>query len=150
MKRLIVGLLAMMAFSSTAFADVIIIANKNVPENTLSRKEIKEIFLGKRVQWGDHSRIHVATVRDVGIHKMFLKQYLNKSRAKWKSYWKRMVFTSRGVPPRSVNTEAELIAYVTETEGAVGYVLSERIQEESQAAGRPLHKRTGRSDQRSG
>ncbi|MDM8551569.1 hypothetical protein QUF72_15890 [Desulfobacterales bacterium HSG2] len=134
MKRLIVGLLAMTAFSYAAYADVVIIANRNVPENTLSRKEIKEIFLAKRVRWGDHSRIHAATVRDAGIHKMFLKQHLNKSHAKWKLYWKRMVFTGRGVPPISFDTEAEMLAYIAETEGAVGYVLSGEIQDESEAS----------------
>jgi len=134
MKKLIVGLLTMMALSSAAYADVVIIANRGVPENTLSRKEIKEIFLGKRVQWGDHSRIHVATIRDAGIHKMFLKQYLNKSHAKWKTYWKRMAFTGRGIPPRSFHTDAEIIAYIAKTEGAVGYILSEKVRDESEAA----------------
>ncbi|RLC09926.1 MAG: hypothetical protein DRI57_21225 [Deltaproteobacteria bacterium] len=132
MKKIIVGLLAMVAFSSAAYADVIIIANKDVPENTLSRKEIKEIFFGKRVQWSDHRKIHVTTLKDTVIHKMFLKQYLNKSHAKWKSYWKRMIFTGRGVPPKSVRTEAELIEYIAETKGAVGYVSSEGIPDDSE------------------
>jgi len=124
----------MTAFAYAVYADVIIIANRNVPENTLSRKEIKEIFLGKRVQWGDHSRIHAATLRDAGIHKMFLKQYLEKSRAKWKRYWKRMIFTGRGMPPVSLGAEAEMLAYIAETESAVGYVLSGEIRDESEAS----------------
>ncbi|MCP4353829.1 MAG: hypothetical protein GY795_50930 [Desulfobacterales bacterium] len=133
MKKYIIALLAVTVFSSAGFADIIIIANKNVPENTLTRKEIKEIFLGKRVQWSDHSKIHVITLKDAGIHKTFLKQYLNKSRSKWKSYWKRMVFTGRGIPPKTIISEAEAIAYVAETKGAVGYISSEGIQSESQA-----------------
>ncbi|MCP4353828.1 MAG: hypothetical protein GY795_50925 [Desulfobacterales bacterium] len=133
MKQFTVGLLTIIAFSSPAFADVIIIANKNVPENTLTREQLREIFLGKRVQWSNHDKIHVATVKDDdGVYEIFLKQYLNKSHAKWKSYWKRMVFTGRGVPPKTIISEAEAIAYIAETKGAVGYISSEGIQDESE------------------
>jgi ABC-type phosphate transport system substrate-binding protein len=133
MKKLIVGLLAIMAFSSAAYAeDIIIIANKDVPDSTLTQDEIKKIFLGRMVHWSDNSRIHAATVRDEGIHEKFLKQYLEKTEAKWKIYWKRMVFTGRGVPPKSINTEAELIAYVAETKGALGYISSDNISGDSQ------------------
>ncbi len=131
MKRVIVGLLAMVTFSSAAFADVIIIANKDVPENTLNRKEIKEIFLGKRVQWSDHGKIHVAILKKPEFCEAFLKQYLNKSESKWRSYWKRMVFTGRGLPPRSFKTDAEILVHVSETKGAVGCVSSKRILEKS-------------------
>jgi ABC-type phosphate transport system substrate-binding protein len=104
-----------------------------VPENTLTRNDIQEIFLGKRVQWSDHSKIYAATVKDE-VHKMFLKEYLNRTETKWRAYWKRMVFTGRGVPPRSLATEAELIAYIAETKGAVGYISHEGIQGSPEAA----------------
>lgn len=132
MKKLIVGLLMTMAFASAAVGDIVIVANGDISEDTLSRKEIREIFLGKRAQWDDHSRIHVTMLKDGGIRKAFLKQYLNKSEAKWKTYWRRMVFTGRGLPPRSFDTEAELIEYVKKTKGSIGYVLSEGVPKGSE------------------
>jgi ABC-type phosphate transport system substrate-binding protein len=125
MKRVLFGLFMATAFCSTAFADVLIIANKDVPETTLSQQEIQEIFLGKRVQWSDNSRIRFVTVGDAAVHSEFLKQYVKLSEADWKMYWKRMVFTGRGMPPETIATEAELIGFVSKTKGAVGYISSE-------------------------
>ena len=88
MKGLIVVLLAVMAFASAVYADVLIIVNNGVAENTLSQQEIQEIFLGKRVQWGDHSRIRFVTVGEPEVHSMFLKQYVKLSDSDWKIYWK--------------------------------------------------------------
>lgn len=112
-----------------AYADILIITNKDVPETRLTQKQIQEIFLGKRVQWKDNSKIRFVTIKESIIHGMFLKQYLKKSGSKWKAYWRRMVFTGRGVPPKVINTEAEIIAYVAKTKGAIGYVSSQKISD---------------------
>lgn len=126
MKKNAVYLVLSILFSlSAAYADVLIIANKDLPENTLSQQEIREIFLGKRVQWSDNSRIRFATLRTAEIHSMFLEQYVKMSEADWKIFWKRMVFTGRGLPPETIATEAELIDFVSKTKGAVGYVSSD-------------------------
>lgn len=126
MKKIFIYLLIIMLLSSTAaFADILIISNKDVPDSALSRKEVQEIFLGKRVQWSDNSKIRFVTVKNPDIHKAFLKQYLKKSNSKWKAYWKRMVFTGRGTPPKQFKTTQELLDYVSKTDGAVGYIDSE-------------------------
>ncbi|QTA83543.1 Phosphate-binding protein domain-containing protein [Desulfonema limicola] len=126
MKKVLIYLLIAMLFSSAAaFADILIISNKDVPDTALSQKNVQEIFLGKRVQWSDNSKIHFVTIKNPDIHEAFLKQYLKKSDAKWKAYWKRMVFTGRGTPPQQFGTTQELLEYVSKTDGAVGYIDSE-------------------------
>ncbi len=126
MKKNVVYLVLSILFSlSAAYADVLIVANKDVPENTLNQQEIREIFLGKRVQWSDNSRIRFATLAIPEIHSMFLEQYVKMSEADWKIFWKRMVFTGRGLPPEIMAAESEMIDFVKKTKGAVGYVSSE-------------------------
>jgi hypothetical protein len=88
-------------------------------------KDVQEIFLGKRVQWKDNTTIHPVTVKDLALHKAFLKQYLKKSNTKWNAYWKRMVFTGNGIPPKQCTTQEELLEYVAETGGAIGYIDAE-------------------------
>ncbi|MGE0087655.1 MAG: hypothetical protein AB7S75_24860 [Desulfococcaceae bacterium] len=128
MKSAFVGFLMMITvFSSLSYAEILIVDNKDVPETDLSQQEIQEIFLGKRVQWSDNSRIRFVTVGDAEIHGMFLKQYVRLSEADWKIYWKRMVFTGRGLPPETIATEAELINFVSKNKGAIGYILSEGL-----------------------
>ncbi len=127
MKRVFWCIVLMTAIYSAAYAEVLIIANKDVPETTLSQQEIQEIFLGKRVQWIDNSRIRFVTVGEPEVHSMFLKQYVKLSDSDWKIYWKRMVFTGRGLPPQTISTEAEVIDFVAKTKGAVGYVSSDGL-----------------------
>ena len=67
------------------------------------------------------------TVGEPEVHSMFLKQHVKLSDSDWKIYWKRMVFTGRGLPPQTIPTEAELIDFVSKTKGAVGYVSSEGL-----------------------
>ena len=130
MKRMVICLLFMIAFSSgTIWADILIIAHKDVPETTLSQKDMQEIFLGKRVKWKDNSKIHPATVKDPELHKAFLKQYVKTSPAKWKAHWKRMVFTGTGRSPKQFDTQEKILEYVANTAGAIGYVDSETSTE---------------------
>lgn len=133
MKRIVVYMFAtIMMLSFAAFADVIVIANRDVPEDTLSQKDVQEIFLGKKVQWSDHSRVHCAVVGDDQVHGKFLKLYVKLSKMDWKIYWKRMVFTGRGLPPETRASEAELIEYISRTKGSVGYISSEGMPEKSE------------------
>jgi ABC-type phosphate transport system substrate-binding protein len=115
----------LLCYSGITWADIVIIAHKDAPETTLSEKDLQEIFLGKRVQWQDTSAIHPVTVKDKDLHGAFLKQYIKKSISKWNAHWKRLVFTGNGTPPQQFKTEQELLEYVAETEGAIGYVDAE-------------------------
>lgn len=129
-KSFISSILMVLVFAwGSAFADVLIITNKDVPEDTLTQQEIRDIFLGKRVQWSDNSRIRFAALDSPQLHNMFLELYVRLSEPDWKTYWKRMVFTGRGLPPETVPTEADMIEFVSKTKGAVGYISSEGIRE---------------------
>ena len=126
MKYIIISLMCLLAFSSgIVWADVVIIAHKDVPETEITEKGLQEIFLGKRVQWKDNSVVHPATVKEAELHEAFLEQYMKKSPSQWITHWKRMVFTGNGTPPEQFANQQELLEYVTNTKGAIGYVDAE-------------------------
>ena len=107
--------------STTSFAEVLIIANNNVSEDSISKDAVKDIFLGKTVKWSDKSNISFVILKN-DVHKAFLKEYIKRSSSQYGNYWKKMVFTGKGREPREFDTEKELVQYVAETEGAIGYV----------------------------
>ncbi|MFO7559209.1 MAG: substrate-binding domain-containing protein [Desulfobacterales bacterium] len=125
MKKLLYLLLIVViffGFSGTgAFADVAVIANKNIPENSLSNSEIKKISLGKIVKWPDNTPVHFVTLEG-DIHREFLKTYIKRSTSQYKNHWRKMIFTGKGCEPKCFKTEAELIQYVSQTDGAIGYI----------------------------
>lgn len=115
-------LLVLMCLASTAaFADVVVIANKNVSETSMSKDKVKQIFLGKVVKWQDGSRIRFVTLKG-DSHKSFLKEYIGRSEAQYKTYWKKILFTGKGSMPKSFDTEQEMAQYVANTKGAIGYI----------------------------
>lgn len=106
---------------SPAFAEVVIIANNNVSLESLNKEDVQKIFLGKMVKWPDNSSIRFATVNS-DSHQEFLETYINRSTSQFRNYWRKMVFTGKGQKPKAFETDQELVQFVSETSGAIGYV----------------------------
>jgi ABC-type phosphate transport system substrate-binding protein len=118
-------LLMNVAFVCVAEAgEVVVICNKSVPADSLSKDEIKKIYLGKKTAWDNGQKINFVTLKAKEVHDLFLKEIINKTATQFKTYWKKMVFTGKGTIPKDFDTEANLIAYVAATEGAIGYISS--------------------------
>jgi len=119
---LLVVFAILLSFSGTgAFADVTVIANKNISENSLSNSEIKKISLGRIVKWADNTPVHFVTLEG-DVHQKFLKTYIKRSTSQYKNHWRKMIFTGKGCKPKCFKTEAALIRYVSKTDGAIGYI----------------------------
>ena len=108
--------------SGVAYADVVIVCNKSVSETSLTKKELRQIFLGKRVKWSDGTNIRFVTLDNPDIHNEFLKKYLQKDGSQWNIYWKRMIFTGRGMPPKQLDSPDMMNEYISNTTGAIGYI----------------------------
>ena len=122
MRKLFIILFLVLAVSAdAALPDIVVIANKNVGDTELSQADIKEIFLGKKKKWSNNSRIHFAVIKDAAVHEAFLQTYVNRSSNQYKNHWKNMVFTGKGKMPKSFDTTAELVEFVANTSGAIGY-----------------------------
>ncbi len=107
-----------------AQAEVFFIANDSVETSFLTKAELKDIFLGVDVKWQGGQRIMLVTLKNLPVHKEFVKEYMNKKEVQYKNYWRKMVFTGKGSLPKILQSENELITYVAGTKGAVGYISS--------------------------
>jgi ABC-type phosphate transport system substrate-binding protein len=123
MKRTVIFLCIVFALvTGAAHANVLIITNKYVKDTAITKADLKEIFLGKKVQWTDNTKIRFVTLKESGPHKTFLRTYINKSAQQYSNYWRKMVFTGKGKIPKSFATSAEMVKYVSATNGAIGYI----------------------------
>jgi ABC-type phosphate transport system substrate-binding protein len=108
---------------SIAAADVLIICNESVPVRELSKSKVKSIFFDKESTWGDGQGINFVILRSKSkIHKEFTRKYLKKTPSQYKNYFKKRVFTGKGKAPRSLKSEKDVISYIAQTEGAIGYI----------------------------
>lgn len=108
-----------------AEAEVKIIVHPNLAVSSVSQREIREIFMGKRVKWGDNTTIKAVTLEEPSVHDQFLEQYVKRTPSQWKQYWKKMIFTGRALPPKAVESATEVIRFVSDTPGAIGYIDAE-------------------------
>lgn len=118
-------LFAALLLPALSLADgVILVANEDVPVSSLTEYDVKQIFLGNKTTWEDGPKIVFAIQDETDAGKVFLKTYVRKSESQYKNYWKKRVFTGKGKKPASFSSDDEVIDFVTQTSGAVGYVTS--------------------------
>ncbi len=112
--------------SSNMGIDIIIISNKNIPETLLNKEDIKDIYLGKKISWSNNESIYLGEIEDVELRQIFTREYLDKTFTQYINHWRQLVFTGKGNPPYSFKTEADLIQWISKTNGAIGYISSMR------------------------
>ena len=105
--------------------DVVIIGNKNLPFDTLNTSELKNIFQRKKTMWEDGQKISFALLDSGKTHQQFVRHYIQKTPAQYHRYWKKLVFSGRGVPPMTFRNEKSLMAHIALTTGAIGYISPE-------------------------
>jgi len=110
--------------ASTDTGEPIIIANPKVAATSLTRDELKNIFLGIKTKWGDGNPITFVILKDKTIHNTFLEKYIDYTPSKFSKYWRGLIFSGKGSCPRTLNDTNEALQFVAETDGAIAYVLS--------------------------
>lgn len=112
----------MLAPALSSAGNVILISNPSVQISTLSKQDVGFIFLGKKKDWDDGAKIFFAIQKDSQSHRDFLKNYIHKNPPHFSNYWKKQVFTGKGTWPRSFDSDQEMVKFIAETKGAIGYV----------------------------
>ena len=109
--------------SPAAFAgDIKLIANSSVKANTISAGEFKRVFLEESNSLADGTHVEPVLEKDGAVHEAFLREYIGKTNDDLQTYYRALVFTGRGSMPKKLASDAEVVAYVAKTRGAIGYV----------------------------
>lgn len=118
-------LIALASFLFTAVAalpaDIKVIANSSVSSSSISAGELKDVFLLTKNSLGGG---HAEPVLEKGgvTHEAFVKEYLGKTDSALQTYYRSLVFTGKASMPKILGADAEVVAYVAKTKGAIGYV----------------------------
>lgn len=126
-RHLKIGLLAAMLLNfliplDTICASVVIVAHPSVEANSLSSNDIRLIYSGNKRSWKDGQPIKFVILSEKEIHQQFTRSFLQKTEDQFLRYWRKQIFTGQGSMPKSFKSEKELLKFVANTEGAVGYV----------------------------
>lgn len=109
---------------SPAAEGFVVIVNPSVAGNQMHRKDLAAVFLKKVTRWGDRSTAEPVDQSGASpVRQAFSEVVLEMSVATVLQYWQKQMFASAPVRPPVVKpSDAEVIAFVARTAGAVGYV----------------------------
>ena len=103
-------------------ADLKIIANPNVGASSVSVDELKGVYLATKTSLSDGSHVEPVLQKEGPIHEAFLKEFVGKAGTALETYYRSLVFTGKAAMPRTIGSDADMVAYVAKTKGAIGYV----------------------------
>ena len=115
--------LALPALAAAA-DDFVVIVHPSVTGASIRRPDLAAVFLKKAARWGSGgSAIPVDQSGTSPVRKSFSEAVLGMPVAAAVQYWQKQMFETRPLRPPAVRgSDAEVIAFVAKTEGAVGYV----------------------------
>jgi ABC-type phosphate transport system substrate-binding protein len=100
-----------------------LVVNPANPVASLRRRDLSDMFLGKKIQWPSGGRVlPVDQSATSPVRAAFTRTVHGKSVENVVNYWLQIIFSGRGVPPASKPGDAEVMAFVRADPGAVGYV----------------------------
>lgn len=101
-----------------------IIVHASNPATQLAKEDISNMFLKKVKQWKESGEavLPIDLVEDSPIRAQFSESIHGRKITAIKAYWQKQVFSGRGVPPEEKKSENEVLKYVSENPGAIGYI----------------------------
>jgi TonB family protein len=120
-NALFAGVLALVPLNAFA-ASVKIVANRSLTADSIAASELRSIFLAQRNSLHDGSHVQPVFEKSGPAHQAFLRDYLKEDNETLQAQYYTLVFTGKASMPKTFSTDAEVLAYVARTNGAIGYV----------------------------
>lgn len=100
---------------------VIVHASSGVAE--VERAEVARFFLRQSLKWTDGQAVlPVDQSSRSSVREAFSKAVLKQPLPAVDAYWQRQIASGRAIPPPVKTSDAEVLAFVASTPGAIGYV----------------------------
>ena len=105
-----------------AASDFKVIANSSVTAATISPEDLKSIFLTTKTALSDGHHVEPVLLRSGSVHETFVRHYVGRTAIALQNYYRSLVFAGKGIMPKMLASDEEVVAYVSRTKGAIGYV----------------------------
>lgn len=111
---------------TTGFSDAgaVLITHAGSSVSSLRAEEVKNIFSGKIIDIGG-AKVVLVMKNNSDVGEQFFRQYLNKTSVQFLNFWKIQVFAGNGKLPKMLDTESDLLSFVSSNPGSLACVSSE-------------------------
>jgi ABC-type phosphate transport system substrate-binding protein len=111
------ALLAVLAGPSCVMADVVVVVGASSSTNALTKEQVADIYLGKSTTLSPMDLPESSLLRDE-----FYTNLTGKSAAQVKSFWSKMAFTGKGIPPKEGANSADIKKALAGNPSLIGYI----------------------------
>jgi hypothetical protein len=112
--------------TGAARADIYVVVNAGNPVQAMTRKEALNLFMGRTRAFAQADFAAPFDLpRDHAVRDQFYQLLTGMGPAQVNSYWARLMFTGKTLPPQTVADEAALVETVRRNPAAIGYLSQE-------------------------
>jgi ABC-type phosphate transport system substrate-binding protein len=127
LAKSLVAVIICSTMSMFSHAELVLVVH---PENdaTLDLQVTKRIFLGKEKRFSNGKEVlPINQIVGSESRDTFDSDTLERSSSQISAYWSKLVFTGKGIPPKEVSNDLEVLQIVADNKNAVGYVDSASV-----------------------
>lgn len=107
----------------------LVIVSDNLEVSNLSKKELENIFLGRKTMWENGKRINIAiSESDSTKVSDFLSEHLGITNSRFKKYWLKKVFAGYGIAPKIFKNNDTAISFVKRQENSIAFIVSDTTE----------------------
>jgi ABC-type phosphate transport system substrate-binding protein len=122
MRYLFLILIASLFTCTSATAQVAVIAHSSVPVDTIEKIDLLDFYTGDIRVWQDENPVVVFDLKTKNDVKKSFYRFIGKSTSRMKSIWMKKMLAGESDPPMTMASEAEMLAKVASTPGAIGFI----------------------------
>ena len=126
MKKLIISFFFALAFKSAiagAQTPVLIIAHPGIKAQEISKADLSALFTGS-LSTISGVRATPILLKQGPVTTDFLTAYVGKNDTAFILFWRSLVFSGQATMPRTLNSDAAVVDFVSTHPGTVGYIAS--------------------------
>ncbi len=103
--------------------EIVVITHPSAEVTQLTRDDVMRIFLGKSKTYPNEKQaVPVIPREGAPTRTQFESSVFQKTPMQIKAYWTRLLFTGRGNPPQTFDSDEAIRQKVAETPNAIGYI----------------------------
>lgn len=109
-------------FCDVVHAEIAVIVNL-ANTDAIKKENIASLYLAKtRTFPGGKTAIPLDRPEGSPIRVEFVSKVIEKDESQMKSYWSRLIFTGKGVPPKVLESDAEVKEMVARNPDTIGFI----------------------------
>lgn len=110
--------------------DAVFIAHSSTADVTLNADDLKSSLLGTKTKWDGGAPIKLGVLQSGPVHEKAIREFTQRSPDQFDKFWKKLVFTGKGMAPSSFASDEEAVAWVAKTPGALAYVAADKATDQ--------------------